>query len=59
MKGMSSDSAEVRAMLQALAPKMRGCKESLSAQAVGDADDDDNDDDDCNDDDNDDDNDEL
>jgi hypothetical protein len=32
---MSSDSAEVRAMLSALAPRVESCREALSAQAVG------------------------
>jgi hypothetical protein len=34
---MSSDSAEVRAMLSALVSKVENCKELFSAQAVGNA----------------------
>jgi very-short-patch-repair endonuclease len=35
MQGMSSDSAEVRAMLLALVPKVESCRAALGAQAVG------------------------
>jgi hypothetical protein len=37
MQQMSSDSAEVRAMLSALLPKVKSCREALKAQAVGNA----------------------
>jgi hypothetical protein len=35
MQGLSSDFAEVRAMLVALVPKVDSCKEPLSAQELG------------------------
>jgi hypothetical protein len=37
MKRMSSDSAEIRAMLSALVPKVESCREALDALAVGNA----------------------
>ncbi|KAK3271686.1 hypothetical protein CYMTET_19982, partial [Cymbomonas tetramitiformis] len=37
LQSMSSNEPEVKALLQALAPKVTGCKEELSAQAVGNA----------------------
>ena len=37
LKCMSSDHVEVRSLLSALEPKVQSCKESLSAQAVGNA----------------------
>ena len=37
LKGMSSDSAEVRGLISVLVAKVKGCKDDLSAQAVGNA----------------------
>ena len=37
MQSMCSDHPEVRSMISALLDKVHGCKESLSAQAVGNA----------------------